>query len=1028
MKRLNFLPVLTMLVLQFFVQPIHAEEVQFSRDVRPILSDKCFSCHGPDEESRQVGLRLDIEKDALSKCDSGATAIVPGSPMTSEIIARINSEDPSLRMPPDGHDALKQEEVDLLTRWIEQGAKWEGHWAFTSPARPTAPPVRQVDKVRNEIDSFILSRLEKEGLTFSPEADKAKLIRRVTLDLTGLPPTTADVSAFLADDRIDAYERVVDRLLESPRYGEHLARYWLDAVRYGDTHGLHLDNYREMWPYRDWVVSAFNTNMPYDQFLTEQLAGDLLPDATIEQKIASGFNRCNLTTGEGGSIEEEILVRNVVDRVTTTGTIFMGLTLECARCHDHKYDPITSKEFYSLFAFFNNLDGPSIDDGKKDSAPMLRVLTSEEKVQIDELNQEIATVTSEIAAQIETIDYQDPIAPSDVAPYEPTEIVWIEDAVPIGAKTGGGWNYVSAPEPVFGGDKAFYRSAEGLSQHYFIEASPPLEVTAGDVLFAHVYIDPENPPKQIMLEWYDGSWEHRAYWGEDHITWGKDKTPSRQYMGALPEAGTWVKLEIPIQQVALTPGAKVHGWSFTQFDGTIYWDSAGVITKKPQQTEYESLLIWQRDVLATDQPDLPQDILAIIQTDQTKRSIEEQGQLKRHFLKHVYTGTRKAFSHLFDRLAKAEKRIEEVRQNAPTTLIYRERDEHRPAYVLKRGEYANRGEMVERSTPKFLPPMTDELSLDRLGLAKWLTASQHPLTSRVFVNRLWQQLFGTGIVKTSEDFGSQGEMPSHPELLDWLAVQFIEDGWDIKRSLRRMVLSSAYRQSSRATKEAMQRDPNNRLLARGPRFRLDAEPIRDQALAISGLLVYKMGGASVKPPQPDGLWLAVGYGSSNTVRFSKDEGADKIYRRTLYTFIKRTAPPPQISTLDGPSRESCTVRRERTNTPLQALLLMNDPQYVEAARAFAERILHEGGDSVEDRLKFAFRLATARLPDDEDLRLLKEAYQSNQESFQEDVEAANKLIAVGETPPVSTSNPSELAAWTLIANTILNLDEVITKN
>ncbi len=1003
------------------------KSIDFNRQIRPLLSDKCYACHGPNEAAREGGFRLDKKDSALGEADSGAHPIVPGDPAASEVYERLTTDDEFQRMPPaETNKSLAPEEIELIRRWIEQGAVWKEHWAFVAPQRPPLPEVQNKVWPRNELDYFILSRLEQEELHPAAEADKTTLIRRVTFDLTGLPPTPDEVDAFLADDSPEAYERLVDRLLESPHYGEHMARYWLDAARYGDTHGLHLDNYREMWPYRDWVVNALNDNMPYDRFVIEQLAGDLLPEPSLDQLIATGFNRCHVTTNEGGSIAEEVYVRNVVDCVVTTGTVFMGMTFDCTRCHDHKYDPFTMNDFYSMFAFFNSMDGSPMDGNRKDPAPVVSVLTAQQESQIAGLRAKIDSLQTEIRNQLAAYEYVEPETPSEPKLSEPKEFVWIDDEVPAGAKAEGGWEFVDSP--VHSGKKASKRTAEGLSQHFFSGASQPLRVAEGDRLFAFVYLDPKNPPKEIMLQFNDGSWDHRAYWGGDHIDWGTADTPSRRAMGSLPEAGQWVRLEVPAAHVGLNAGAQINGWAFTQFDGTVYWDKAGITTTAEQKPIYDSLAIWLRDQQAAKGAGLPDPIKALVQTEEAKRTDPQRRQLRDHFVEHIYVGTREVFDPLHQQVDDATKQITQIENSAATTMIFREASSPKPSYFLHRGEYDQKKHEVPRATPPVLPPLPEGAPMNRLGFARWLVDPSHPLTARVEVNRLWLQVFGTGIVKTAEDFGSQGEVPSHPELLDWLAVQFRESGWDVKGLMKTIVMSATYRQSSRTSPELVRRDPGNRLLARGPRFRLDAEMLRDQALAVSGLLVDERGGPSVKPPQPDGLWFAVGYSGSNTVRFKKDEGPDKVFRRTLYTFIKRTAPPPQLSTLDAPSREACCVRRERTNTPLQALLLLNDPQYFEAARALGQRILREDGDSPQAKAERMFRLCTARPPKPAELAELVKLYEDNLQQFQDDVDAARQLIAVGESKPDESLDPAASAAWTIVANTVLNLDEVVTKN
>jgi hypothetical protein len=1011
-------------------------KVDYNRDVRPILSDNCFACHGPDAKQRKVKLRLDTREGILGELKSGGRAVVPGKADDSVLLDRVSADEPAMRMPPaKTGKRLTAQQIDVLRRWVEQGAPFATHWAFSSPVRPPLPKVKRADWPRNPIDYFILARLEAEGLAPSLEADRTTLIRRVTLDLTGLPPTPAEVDAFLADASPNAYEKVVDRLLRSPRYGEHMGRFWLDAARYGDTHGLHLDNYREMWPYRDWVIKAFNSNMAYDRFLTEQLAGDLLPNPSLDQIVATGFNRCHVTTSEGGSIEEEVYVRNVVDRVETTGTVFLGMTIGCARCHDHKFDPVKQKEFYQLFAFFNNLDGPALDGNAARPAPVVKIPSAEQAAQLAELDRKATAIRKVIAEEVARVKYDESADAREPEQLRRAEHVWVDDAIPPGAKSSsdggpnGSWKFVSAPgHPVFSGTKSAMRTATGLSQHFFEGAKPGLRVGVGDTLFAHVYLDPANPPKEIMLQWHTGEWKHRAYWGDNLIPWGRDASAERRHMGPLPKPGKWVRLEVEASKVGLKPGTVINGWAFTQHGGTVYWDRAGIVTQTPQGDQpFHTLSAWVQVQRALGGAGLPPHIRQVIEIERDKRSDAQKKQLRDYFIENAYAPTRTTFAALQGRLAALDKEREKIDKETAATLVFKERSKPRPAYVLKRGEYDQRLEEVGRETPKFLPALPAGAPRDRLGLARWLLAPDNPLTARVEVNRLWQHCFGTGLVKTTEDFGAQGELPSHPELLDWLAVQFREEGWDVKKMMKRIVTSATYRQSSRVTKDRLAKDPTNRLLSRGPRFRLDAEILRDQALAVSGLLVEKVGGPSVKPPQPGGLWEAVGYTGSNTKNFVPDHGHEKVHRRSLYTFWKRTAPPPEMNTFDAPSRESCTVRRERTNTPLQALLLLNDPQYVECARALAERTMREGGTTVEARLTFMFRLATARKPDAGELSELLAAYKDHRATFTRDPARAKQLISVGELKPDAALDHGELAAWTMIANLLLNLDEVINK-
>lgn len=1003
-----------------------ARQVDYRREVRTILSDKCFKCHGPDAAERKAGLRLDTAEGFTAATDSGAIAIVPGKSGESEIFKRLLHEDPDMRMPPASTGkTLTEQEIATLRLWIDQGAEVKGHWSFQAPVRPEPPQVSNEAWAVNAIDRFIHARLEQEKLQPSPAADKVMLIRRATFDLTGLPPTLAEVDAFLADNSANAYEKVVDRLLNSNRFGEHMARYWLDAARYGDTHGLHLDNERSMWKYREWVIDAFNRNLPFDQFTIEQLAGDQLPNPTTDQLIATGFNRCNVTTGEGGSIDEEVLVRYAVDRVETTSTVFLGLTAGCAVCHDHKYDPLTQKEFYELFAFYYSTQDAAMDGNALLPPPALKVATPEQELQQKALDEKLAALRAQLAEQVAKVEYTDPGPAPDVKLDEPQEVVWVDDDTPANAKQEGGWTFVAAPEPVHSGEKAHKRTATGLSQHFFTGASPQLKVGEGDKLFTYVYLDPANPPKEIMLQWNDGSWEHRAYWGENVIPWGADNTASRYRAGDLPEAGKWVRLEVEAKQVGLNPGANINGWAFTQHDGTCIWDKSGIVTRTPQGMQtFESQQVWE--ALAKSQADLPQPVKDALNAAADQRTDAHKKTLRDYFVEYVHPKTKEQFVPLHAQIAEAQKQRTDLDGAIPSTLVMADMPAARETRLLIRGQYDQKGDKVERALPAWLPPLPEGAPLNRLGLAKWLVDPKHPLTARVTVNRYWQHLFGQGLVETAGDFGSQGAWPSHPELLDWLAVEFRESGWNIKHVLRLMVLSNTYRQSSKVVPEMVQRDPNNVLLARGPRFRLDAEVIRDTALNVGGLLVEKVGGKSVKPYQPEGIWEAVGFIGSNTREFKQDSG-DDLYRRSLYTFWKRTAPPPSLLTFDAPSRENCTVRRARTNTPLQALTLMNDMQYVEASRNLAQRMLTEGGATPESRLDFAFRLATARHPSANEAAVLTKVLTKQLEIFKANPEGAKQLLAVGEAKRNEALDASAHAAYTMVANMILNLDEAVTK-
>ena len=975
------------------------EKVDFSRDIRPILAAHCFQCHGPDAAARKAELRLDVADVLRRKSKAGRPIIAPGKPQQSELFVRVSSSDPKHRMPPaEADNPLTSEQVELLRRWIEQGAPWQEHWAYRTPTKPPVPGVQRAGWCRTPIDRFILARLEREGLSPSPEADKATLIRRVSFDLTGLPPTPAEVDAFLRDQRPDAFERLVDRLINSPRYGEHMARYWLDAARYGDTHGLHLDNYREMWPYRDWVIRAFNQNLSYDQFVIWQLAGDLLPNATLEQLVASGFNRCHVTTNEGGSIVEEVYVRNVVDRVVTTATVFMGLTFDCARCHDHKYDPFTMKDFYGMFAFFNSMDGSPMDGNRKDPPPVIKVPTPEQQRRLAAYDRQIAELEAKLRA---------PWAAVDEAQARWEQELRRELEQQQGELALGDWYWVGPFHSV----RRYLWSRKQGPEGKPIDLQQTFKTEQGELKWVHrpdwsdgkVHGDlPGNEAANFLYRKITAPTARKI-----KVGFGSDDAIKVYLNGKLvfqKNVARGVAPDQDVVELALREGENELLVKIINFGG-----ASGFYFKV-------------HDAAAP----VPPEIAEILKLPAEKRTEQQSSRLRDHYRNKVCELPE--LVELREALARLRKARSDLDRQIPTTLIFRERKEPKPAFVLYRGEYDKPRERVQRATPAILPPMKPEYPKNRLGFALWLVDRSHPLTARVTVNRFWQQLFGVGIVKTAEDFGVQGEPPSHPKLLDWLAVDFQDHGWDVKRFMRSLVTSSVYRQSSRVTPELYRRDPENRLLARGPRFRLDAEMLRDQALAVSGLLCLKMGGPSVKPPQPDGLWFAVGYSGSNTVRFKKDSGHDKVHRRTVYTFIKRTAPPPQLSIFDAPSRESTCVRRERTNTPLQALALWNDPQYVECARGLAERTLREAGSSAEDRVRYMYRLCAAREPSEGRLRELVALARDLGELYASAPEDARKLIRIGEYPPDERFDAVELATWTMVANTVLNLDEVVSKN
>ena len=1008
---------------------VSAAPVTFNRDIRPILAKNCFSCHGQDEKKRKAKLRLDLPEGALTSVKRAA-AIVPGNLAQSEMWVRIITDDADELMPPaDSRKSLSAEEKETLKLWIEQGAKYEKHWAFIKPKKQRVPKI-----AANPIDAFLQQRLTKEGLKPAPVANPETLVRRIYLDLTGLPPSLKEVDEFLRDKSPNTVEKLINQLMKRQTYGEHMARYWLDLARYADTHGLHLDNERSMWPYRDWVIRAFNQNLPFDEFTRWQLAGDLIPKATMDQKIASGFNRCNVSTGEGGSITAEWIYRNAVDRTSTAIEVWMGLTAGCAVCHDHKFDPLSAKEYYSMYSFFHSAADPALDGNKIDTPPVIKVPQPGDEERLAELATKIKKVDQRLVQAVAKIEYTDPAELKN--PPKPTiqEKVWIEDGFPAKATRQGNkeWKTVSKPEPVLSGSKAFVLEANGLEQLVIGGANPPLVVKKGMKLFAHVYLDTLNPPKQIMLQFHSGNWEQRAYWGENKITWGKEDTASRRRIGELPETGKWVRLEVDVAQVGFKPGANINGWAYTHFDGKAYWDKSGAeVTTDPAKDPTLSWKSWKAQKETDRNKDLTDALRKRFKSkDPVKWSETEYEELRQHWLSNTYAGAKEALGPIKAEKAKLIAEQETIRKNTAVTFIMADLPKPRQSHVMIRGQYNLPGEKVNRNVPAFLPPLPTKpknRDYNRLDFANWLVDGQHPLTARVAVNRIWQQFFGVGLVKTSADFGTQGELPSHPELLDWLALQFAEDGWDIQQLISRIMTSHAYQQSSTMNRSLLEIDPENRLLARGPRHRLDAEILRDQALYLSGLMVNKVGGRGVMPYQPPNIWEPVGFASSNTRNYKQGKGED-LYRRSIYTFLKRTAPAPFMASFDAPNREqSCSVR-SRTNTPMQALQLMNDIQHVEAARNLAQRIIEKSGKKENERIIWAWRVVTSRWPTKEEAQILQATLNKYYARFKQDQESAKKLIDFGESKPAPNLRTEELAAWTLMANLLLNLDEVVNKN
>ena len=823
------------------------EPLEFNRDIRPLLADNCFACHGADSAARKADLRLDQREAAIEY-----GALTPGEPDESELLARVLTDDPDLVMPPrKTKNKLNAAQKEKLKRWIMEGAEYQRHWSFIVPRKADPPTVFNQVWVKNVIDRFVLAMLERNGLSPAPEADARALFRRLHFDVTGLPPNPANTAAFVSDygERNDeALSSWIDRLMKSTAWGEHRARYWLDVARYGDTHGLHFDNYREMWPYRDWVIRAFEANQPFDRFAIEQIAGDLMPDPTDDQLIATGFQRCNITTNEGGTIDEENLANYATDRVQTFGWVYLGLTTNCGQCHDHKFDPFTMRDYYSLAAFFRNTTQGAKDGNVKDGRGPVLVIPAE-------------------------------------------------------------------------ADRPRWQSLPG------------------------------------------------------EITVAKSKRNDRKTMAR----GEFEKWQV----------------------------SASV----------DSLDV---EVKAT--ADVAQ-LRAILATASTDRTPQQKAKLYDHYLSTLDA----QHATLAQAVLDLESEREAIKSRGAVTHIQKERTDSTPtAYVLMRGDYDRPGEKVSANTPASLHAMPMGVPKNRLGLAQWIVDPANPLTARVTVNRFWQEVFGQGIVTTPEDFGVMGSLPSHPELLDWLAVEFLETGWDVKHLFKLMLMSATYRQAAVLTSEKLQKDRDNALLSRGPRFRMDAEMVRDNALAVSGLLSSKMYGPGTKPYQPEGIWDVVGLPSSDTRNYVQDKG-ENLYRRTVYTFWKRMAPPPSLEAFNASSREVCTVHRERTNTPLQALVTLNDPQYVEAARHLAQQVLTvSSGDDFTAIGHIAQRVLGRSLSDKEQAIVLasKEDLLAYYRTKPDDAKA---LIAVGDSEADDKLDATVLAAWTMVCNQIMNLDEVLNK-
>ncbi len=988
--------------------PALAATVDFNRDVRTILSDNCFRCHGPDKDSRMSELRLDRKLDAFAARAAGAP-IVPNNPSASLVYQRISSAKMALRMPPAStHKTLSPAQIETVKRWIEEGAPWSEQWAFTTPTRPAVPPVGQGTWPRNPIDNFVLAKLETAGLSPTGEASRRKLARRLALDLTGLPPEPADVEAFVNDGSADAYERLVDRYLASPHYGEHRARYWLDAARYADTNGIHIDNYREIWPYRDWVINAFNRNMPFDQFTIEQIAGDLLPNPTMDQLVATGFHRCNVTTNEAGIIPAEFEAIYAKDRVDTTGAVWLGLTVGCATCHDHKFDPILQRDHYALAAFFRNTTQPVMDGNVSDTNPVIIVPAKADRARWAGVVDEEAGVVEKLRASEKEARQQPstkPVRPLD----DDSEILARPEETTFAAK-----------QTV----ELASQAQLDVSRAFTIAFWMKLPETENSVVVFSQY-DRGDDKKEIkprgMVFDVGGRMARLRLTGDE----GKNLDIRAGNLNQMKE-GVWT-------HVAVSYDGSGERQGFTLYlDGKhVELQGSEPLSKVSGNFHVSRPLLLGGDGRRTFPGGAIRDfrIHKRALSDSEARLLYrwpeiaagDAGALALYRLRHEDPD----YQALAQQEAKLVVERRAMRRRAAVTHVMVERSDQKPfANILFRGMYDQPRDRVEPDVPNALPPMRASQPRNRLGLAQWLVDPENPLTARVTMNRLWQEIFGTGIVRTAEDFGSQGEPPSHPELLDWMAVEFREAGWDVKKMVRLLVTSATYRQDAMVTPERLQADPDNRLLSRGPRFRMDGEMIRDYALASSGLLNRTIGGPSVKPYQPAGVWETVAMDDSNT-RFYKRDGGDKLYRRSMYTFWKRSAPPASMDIFNAPTREACTVRRERTNTPLQALVTMNDVQFMEAARALAERSL--AVRSLDARIDLVSARLLARTLESNEREIARREYQDFLRYFDSHPADAKKLIEAGDHRSDRKLPAAELSAMTMLVNQMMNLDEVLVK-
>jgi len=1070
------LPVIQILAAGAFLAPCPgAESVQpgsppsFNESIQPLLSEACYHCHGPDSGTREPKdepLRLDREEHAFAKRADGKPVLVPGKPEESALVQLIRSKDPEKQMPPlKSHRQLKPAEIDMLERWVKEGAKYEEHWSFIPPVKKTPPQIAGDKWVRNPIDSFIAAKLKSKGLSPAPPEDPRALIRRASLDLTGLLPDPADVDAFADDPSDAAYEAYLDKLLASPRHAEHRTRYWLDYVRYSDTHGLHFDNLRSIWPYRDYLIRSFQDNKPFDRFVTEQLAGDLMPAHNVDELVATGYIRSNVSTNEGGTIPEEVQANNTRDRAEAFGATFMGLTVGCAACHDHKFDPTSQKDFYSLSAFFNNTAEKSWDENIQDPAPVLRLPAADKMPALEDA---IARRSAPAAKYEELRNNADARFQQQQAAGLKAQPVSKEglkvhfrfdegkgDVVKNSAPGATPATYTVDTNPLVWGEDAWLwpsmrmdiSSRLPLPDQGDFEANQPFSLgfwTMARLKTANI----DTGTGGIVSRMGDSSRNsHRGWdlfcdgskfvihiihqWPQHAIRVESDPFPRGQwrhvgftYDGSSKAAGVTLYVDgkpVPLKTThdSLQPGQ------------TIRTDARMHVGRREdeqplRETRFQDLRLYARALSAEEFARLPfEDVAAEIiarEPDPARWTPDERFVV----LDRWFLGSKSdEAQRLREDLARMDAEIAKIGEGGTPTLITSEKPTPATASVLDRGVYSARKERVLAGTPHYLPPMAEGEPPNRLGLAKWLLQPDNPLLTRVTVNRMWQEIFGTGIVETTDDFGITGARPSHPELLDWLAIDFRENSWDMRRMYKLMLTSATYRQSNASTPDQIAKDDKNRLFSHAPRFRMDAEVLRDSALQASGLLIEKTGGPPVKPYQPPGVWEAVSMPESNTKAYQADNG-ENLYRRSMYSFWKRFAPPPSLETFDAQAREVVCTRRARTNTPLQALVTMNDPQFVEAARKLAERAL-KGANDDKTRIDFMARLTIGRSLNKTEMPTFEKSLERFRSHFAANANDAAALLTTGESPVDTSLSPADIATWTMVANQFLNLDEYVNK-